>query len=376
MGTHHAGDAHGTIRKGFHLFPGADEFLIYISHHFSQQTFQRHQPHKLTVFIQNKGFLGPVFPQTGHQHLYRLHFHHAWHLPQHGTEMRQNSLFRISGYHIFNMQHANDRFTVPFIHGNMGMRPICDHIQNIFLCGIHIQANKLKTGNHNLFHRSFRQGQSAVQPFMLIFLQHPALVAFIQQHINLLLGVDVLMAARWEPEQFKKQQTASIKKVNEPCEESQCPSHGIISIQGRLLGKLKSQGFGHQFSKNYLKNRQAYQHNKSGCRIGHYGVHPTKPLKQREQIGGQFNLSVCAQNQTGNGNAELASRNVAVQLFCIFQNLKQMNSHPAAVLRHFPDHVAAYAHCGEFCCNIKGVDQNQKKNNESDKKNHVWQGCP
>ena len=54
--------------------------------------------------------------------------------------------FRISGYHIFNMQHANDRFTVPFIHGNMGMRPICDHIQNIFLCGIHIQANKLKTG--------------------------------------------------------------------------------------------------------------------------------------------------------------------------------------------------------------------------------------
>ena len=50
---------------------------------------------------------------------------------------------------------------------------------------------------------------------MLIFLQHPALVAFIQQHINLLLGVDVLMAAWWEPEQFKKQQTASIKKVNE-----------------------------------------------------------------------------------------------------------------------------------------------------------------
>ena len=209
---------------------------------------------------------------------------------------------------------------------------------------------------------------------MLIFFQHPALVAFIQQHINLLLGVDVLMAAGWEPEQFKKQQTASIKKVNEPCEESQRPAHGIISIQGRLLGKLKSQGFGHQFSKNYLKNRQAYQHNKSSCRIGHYGVHPTKPLKKREQIGGQFNLSVCAQNQAGNGNAKLAGRDVAVQLFCIFQNLKQMNSHPAAVLRHFPDHVAAYAHCGEFCCNIKGVDQNQKKNNESDKKNHVCRG--
>ena len=107
-----------------------------------------------------------------------------------------------------------------------------------------------------------------MQPFMLIFFQHPALVAFIQQHSNLLLGVDVLRAAGWEPEQFKKQQTASIKKVNEPCEESQRPAHGIRSIQGRLLGKLKSQGFGHQFSKNYLKNRQAYQHNKSSCRIG------------------------------------------------------------------------------------------------------------
>lgn len=146
---------------------------------------------------------------------------------------------------------------------------------------------------------------------------------------------------------------------------------GMNALGNFFLGLL---GVDRNESKNYLKNRQAYQYNKSGCRIGHYGVHPTKPLKQREQIGGQFNLSVCAQNQTGNGNAELASRNVAVQLFCIFQNLKQMNSHPAAVLRHFPDHVAAYAHCGEFCCNIKGVDQNQKKNNESDKKNHVCRG--
>ena len=211
---------------------------------------------------------------------------------------------------------------------------------------------------------------------MLILLQHAALVAFIQQHVDLLLGVDVLVASGGQTEQFKQQKTASVQEVNEPCEEGQRPAHGVIRVQGRLLGKLQRQGLGHQFPQNHLQDRQDDQHYNGGYGIGHHGIHAAKPFKQGEQVGGQFHLAVRTQNQAGNGNAELAGRNVAVQFLRVFQNPQQMGSHLAAAFRHLPDHVAAHAHRCEFCGNVKGVDQNQEKNNEDDKKNHVWRGCP
>lgn len=146
----------------------------------------------------------------------------------------------------------------------MGMRPICDHIQNIFLCGIHIQANKLKTGNHNLFHRSFRQGQSAVQPFMLIFLQHPALVAFIQQHINLLLGVDVLMAAGWEPERVCGNKPLPLRKSMNHAKETVSIAWDNKYTRPPAW-ETEEPGIWASILQDYLKNRQAYQYNRAAA---------------------------------------------------------------------------------------------------------------
>lgn len=258
----------------------------------------------------------------------------------------------------------------------MGVGPAGDHVQNILLRGVHIQADQLEAGNHDLFHGAFRQRERAVQPLVLVLFQQAALMAFIQQHVDFLLGVDVLVAARRQSEELEQQQAAPVQEVNEPREESERPAHGVIRVQGRLPRKLESQRLGHQFPQNHLEDRQPHQNNQGGNGGGHHGVHPAEPFKQRKQVGRQLHLPVRTQNQAGNGNSELAGRNVAVKLAGVLQDFQQMNGHLAAALRHFTDHVAAHAHGGELCGNVKGVDQNQKENNENDEKNHEFLGCP
>ena len=233
-----------------------------------------------------------------------------------------------------------------------------------------------KAGNHDLFHGAFRQGERAVQPLVLVLFQQAALMAFIQQHVDFLLGVDVLVAARRQSEELEQQQAAPVQEVNEPRKESERPAHGVIRVQGRLPRKLESQRLGHQFPQNHLEHCQPHQNDQGGNGGGHHGVHSAEPFKQRKQVGRQLHLPVRTQNQAGNGNAELAGRDVAVKLAGVLQDFQQMNGHLAAALRHFTDHVAAHAHGGELCGNVKGVDQNQKENNENDEKNHEFLGCP
>ncbi len=221
-------------------------------------------------------------------------------------------------------------------------------------------ARKPRTRDHQLACRAQAEPQGPVEPHLFERFQQAAVAAFGNQQLDFLRGVHVPVSRRGHAKEPEQQDTGAVQQRDGAREDAKRPLHRQDGEE-RRLGRLgEGERLRHQLAGDDRQGGQEEQHGERRGRVRGVGIDAAEALDPRAEGRGERRLTVRAQDQARQGNADLRRGDVPIEGVAVFDDRQEACRERVAVLGQSPQAAAADAHGGKFSRDVQGREQNQQ----------------
>ena len=130
---------------------------------------------------------------------------------------------------------------------------------------------------------------------------------------------------------------------------------------GRVLERERLR---HELADDHRERGEREQDDRRRGRLGRVGIQAGNRLQQRRERRRERRLSVGAEDQARERDADLRDRDVAIELVRVLDDRQDPGGQGVAVLRQPPQPAAAGADGGELRGHVQARQQDEKDNDE------------
>ena len=311
------------------------------------------------MLVDNDRLVTPAFPQETQQPIGGHRVRHPHDRAQQRRETHRAPLHVLRD-HVLGVQDADDRVHGAAVDRKPAVRAGRDRAQHLVEGGVRFDSREPRARDHQLASRPQPEPQRAVQADLFERLEQASVAALGNEQLDLLWGVDVAMAGGRNAHQLQQQHAASVEQVNRAREDADRPLHRSQCEEGGLGRHLQRERLGHELADDHGKGGEEDQHRDRGGRLCRHGVDVAEALEPRCQPRRERRLSIRAEDQARERDANLRGRDVAIELTRILDDREQAAGQRVAVLRHPPQAAATHADRRELSRHVEGREQDQQ----------------
>ena len=174
-----------------------------------------------------------------------------------------------------------------------------------------------------------------------------------------------------DPISRSSKQARAVEPLDERPVQPQRRHHRDQRVERGLGRVLERQRLGHELREDDLRHGQDEQHHRRGRRLrrdalqpaplDEEGLHPHRNRALRER----------AEHEAGERDADLAGGDVAIEIRRRLDQRQQPRRERVPVVGQLLDAAAPHADRGELRADVDGVDEDQRRDNEDGRKDHV-----
>ena len=212
-----------------------------------------------------------------------------------------------------------------------------------------VDGRQSRPRHHQLPRAAQAEPERLVQPDLFLRLEQAAVAALGDEELDLLGRVDVPMSGVLDLHQLQQQVAAAVQEVDRPGEHALRPLHGDDGPHRGSRGILQGDATSGTSSPTIIASVVRTSRTMTAeVDCGGLGLEPSQALDEWRDTRRNRGLGVRAEDQAGEGDADLRRGDVAVERVRVFEDGQNPGRKGVSVLRQPSQPAPARAHDGEL----------------------------